>query len=228
MIVLYDLAGGDGRRFSPYCWRARMALAHKGLACETVASWFSDISAIADGKQKTVPVIEDGGRVIGDSWAIANYLEDAYPDLPSLFGGPAGRALTLFLQNWIVGVLHPGIITLVLLDIHDQLAENDKAYFRASREKRFGRSLEDVQRGRETRVDEVRKSMQPLRQVLAAQPWFGGAVPLFADYVVFGALQWPRVVSRFPLLADDDPLAAWFAKCADLFDGLGRRALPSQ
>ena len=30
---LYDLAGADPNlRFSPYCWRAKFALAHKGLA----------------------------------------------------------------------------------------------------------------------------------------------------------------------------------------------------
>ena len=36
-IRLYDLAGAEAeRRFSPFCWRARMALAHKGLDVETV------------------------------------------------------------------------------------------------------------------------------------------------------------------------------------------------
>jgi len=30
-IVLHDLTGADDRRFSPNCWRTRMALAHKGL-----------------------------------------------------------------------------------------------------------------------------------------------------------------------------------------------------
>ena len=36
MKKLYELAGADeNRRFSPYCWRARMALAHKGLEVES-------------------------------------------------------------------------------------------------------------------------------------------------------------------------------------------------
>ncbi len=31
-ITMYDLAGADpNRRFSPFCWRTKMALAHKGL-----------------------------------------------------------------------------------------------------------------------------------------------------------------------------------------------------
>ena len=41
-ITLYDLAGAeDDRRFSPYCWRIRMALKHKGLEFETLAWRFS-------------------------------------------------------------------------------------------------------------------------------------------------------------------------------------------
>ncbi|MDE1903950.1 MAG: glutathione S-transferase N-terminal domain-containing protein, partial [Alphaproteobacteria bacterium] len=37
MLKLFDLAGADDdRRFSPYCWRVKLALAHKGLPVETV------------------------------------------------------------------------------------------------------------------------------------------------------------------------------------------------
>ena len=227
MIRLYDLASADGRRFSPYCWRTRLALAHKGLGYRAIGTRFADIASIGDGTQKTVPVIEDGGRFIADSWTIANYLEDKYANAPSLFCGPTGHALTLFVQNWVVEVLHRAIIELIPHDIYVQLDEGDRAYFRTTREKRFGRTLEEVQSGRESRVLDFRKSLQPLRQFLATQKWLGGDAPLYADYVVFGALQWPSVVSRFPLLADDDPLVVWLTRCRDLFDGLGRHALPS-
>ncbi len=100
MAVLFDLAAGDDRRFSPHCWRTRLALAHKNLPCEARATRFTDIASIADGKQKTVPVLDDEGKIVGDSWAIAEYLEETYPNAPSLFGGAAGRALTLFVQDW--------------------------------------------------------------------------------------------------------------------------------
>ena len=226
MIALYEIVGAEGRSFSPNCWRTRMALAHKKLPYETVPLRYSDIASMLDGKQKTVPVIEDAGRIVGDSWAIANYLEDSYRGGPSLFGGGAGRDLTLFVQSWTADFLHRGVIDLVLLDIYEQLHESDKPYFRASRERRFGRSLEGVQAGRETRVVAFRAGLQPLRTALAAQPWLGGPSPLYADYLVFGAFQWARMVSRFSLIAEDDPIAGWFERCLDLFDGLGRRALP--
>lgn len=227
MIEFYDLADKDGRRFSPNCWRTRMALEHKGLPYRAVPVHFTQIPKIADGKQKTVPVIVDGPKTIGDSWHIAHYLEETYPDRPSLFGSGDGSALTLFLQSWTADVVHRGAIGLIVLDICGRIADVDKAYFRASREKRFGRTLEDVQAGRETRVVEFRASLQPLRMTLQSQPWISGASPHYADYLVFGAFQWARMVSSFALLSPDDIVAAWFERGLDLFDGLGRRALPA-
>ena len=108
-IKMYDLAGADpDRRFSPYCWRIRMALAHKHLAVETIPWRYCEKAAIAHSGHDKVPVIEDGGRAVGDSWAIANYLEDAYPERPSLFGGAAARAIARFVNNWADTVQNPG------------------------------------------------------------------------------------------------------------------------
>jgi glutathione S-transferase len=204
-----------------------MALAHKGLEHRAVPVHFAGIPQIADGKQKTVPVIVDGGIVVADSWKIANYLEETYPDRPSLFGSAEARALTLFVQSWTADVLHRHVISLILHDIYLQLDEGDKAYFRTSREKRFARTLEEVQSGRETRVAELRASLQPIRMVLQTQPWLGGASPRYADFLIFGAFQWARVASSFALLTTDDVIAQWFERCLDLFGGLGRRALPA-
>ena len=76
--------------------------------------------------------------------------------------------------------------------------------------------------GRETRVDAFRASLEPLRSMLTYQPFIGGQAPLYCDYIVFGAFQWARITSPFVLLAEDDPVAAWFERCLDLHDGLGR------
>ena len=85
-IQLYDLTGAQPeRRFSPYCWRTKLALAHKGLAFDTISWRFTDKDAIAFSGQGRVPVLVDGDRVVFDSWTIATYLEDAYPDRPSRF-----------------------------------------------------------------------------------------------------------------------------------------------
>ena len=48
--------------------------------------------------------------------------------------------------------------------------------------------------------------------------------PNYADYIVFGAFQWARVVSPFKLLAEEDPVYAWREKLLDAFDGMARQS----
>ena len=224
-IIMHDLAGADpALRFSPYCWRTRMALAHKGLAVQTIPWRFTDTAALAFSGQGRVPVIRDGERVVFDSWAIAEYLEDSYPDRPSLFGGATGRAHARFINAWVDGVLLGAIARLIVRDLLDVVAPQDVEYFRNSREARFGKTLEAVQAGRETTVADLRATLLPARLVLGKQPWLGGAAPSYADYILFGSLQWPRCVSRFELLAEDDVVAVWRGRMLDLFDGLARNA----
>ncbi len=71
-VTLYDLAGAEAeRRFSPFCWRTKMALAHKGIEVETVPWRFTEKDKLPQPNQGRVPVIVDDGRVVHDSSAIA-------------------------------------------------------------------------------------------------------------------------------------------------------------
>jgi glutathione S-transferase len=224
-ITLYDLAGAEAaRRFSPFCWRAKMALAHKGLQVETIPWRFTEKDKLPQPNQGRVPVIVDGGQVVHDSTAIADYLEAQYPDRPSLFGGAAGRALTRFVQNWTETVLQPGLIGFVVLDIHRHCHERDLDYFRRSREERFGTTLENVVKDREARLPAFRDSLAPLRRTVERQKFLAGETPAYADYIVFGAFQWARSISDFELLAADDPVAAWRGRLLDAFDGFARKS----
>jgi glutathione S-transferase len=222
-ILLYELAGSDSARpFSPHCWKAVMSLAHKGLDFQRIPVPFTSVPAVEGGASKLVPVIRDGDRIVSDSFAIATYLEEAYPDRPGLFGGPGGMAMARFVERWTQLTLHPYLGRAAVLDIHALLEPADQAYFRKSREERYGKPLEEVCAGREDGIAGFRAVLEPLRGMLGYQPFIGGAAPLFPDYIVFGALQWIRVVSPLRLLADDDPVAAWFGRCLDLYGGLGR------
>jgi glutathione S-transferase len=224
-ITLYDLAGAEtDRRFSPFCWRTKMALAHKGLPVETIAWRFTEKDKLPQPNQGRVPVIIDGGRVVHDSTAIADYLETRYPDRPPLFGDATAKALTRFVQNWTETVLQPGIIGFVVLDICRHSAPEDQDYFRRSREERFGTTLEDVVKDRAARLPAFRDSLGPLRRTVERQKFLGGEAPSYADYVVFGAFQWARAISDFELLAPEDPVAQWRGRLLDLFGGLARNA----
>ncbi len=223
--VLYDLCGTDDRRFSPYCWRVKLALAHKGLAFETAAVPFTGIPGVLGGRFKTVPILDDGGTIVADSLAIADYLEDTYHGRPSLYGGPGGRAAARFVDRWAVTQLHAPLVRIVVRDIHDRLEPADQAYFRQSREARFSKSLEEIEDKSAERVQSVRAALEPLRATLALQPFLGGEGPLMSDYCVFGTLQWARITSPVAILAEGDPVHAWFERCLDLYDGMGRRAV---
>jgi glutathione S-transferase len=221
-MKMYDLAGADpARRFSPYCWRIRLALAHKGLEVETIPWRFMQKEVLAPTGQGRVPVLVHGDRWVADSWDIATYLEATFPDRPSLFGGGAGRALSRLYSTHgdaLVGAVAP----FVVLDVFEHLDAGDRDYFRSSREQRFGKTLEALVADREARLPAFRDSLASLRATLRQQPFFGGATPLYADYALFGAFQWARAISPFRLLAADDPLAQWRGRLLDGFGGLAR------
>lgn len=225
-MTLYDLAGADPElRFSPHCWRARMAIAHKGLAVETIPWRFVEKDSIAISGQGKVPMLVDGDTVVSDSWAIARHLDEAYPNRPALFDGPAAEGLALFVKSWSETVLHPALVRLILMDIFNALHSDDQPYFRETREKAFGTSLEavvaaDPEGNRRT----WEAALKPLQTTLRKQPYLAGGSATFADYIVFGVFQWARTVSSKPLLPPDDPVAAWRDRLLDAFDGLARKA----
>ncbi len=223
--VLYELAAADpDRRFSPFCWRIRLALEHKGLAFEGRPWRFTETEALAFSSSDKVPVLVEDGRAIAESSVIAAHLEAAHPDRPSLFGGPAGAALTRFHVAWTDGVLHPALVPLLLLDIHRHLAGPDQAYFRQSREARFGKPLEAVCPDPEAQLAVLRRTLAPVRAVLRTQAFLGGEGPLYADHAVMGAFLWARGVSALALLAADDPVEAWRRRMLERL-GEGSRAL---
>ncbi len=226
-LVLYDLAAADPAiRFSPYCWRTRMALAHKGLEVETVPWRFVEKEAIAASGQGTVPVLVDGETWITDSDRIAEHLDRRHPARP-LFEGPQARAHARFIASWTLQVLQPGIMKQILGELFTFLDEGDKGYFRESREKRFGVALESISENAEAALPAFRASLGPLRATLEAQDFLGGAEPSYADYIVFGAFQWARVSCSRDLLEADDPVAAWRGRLLAAHGGLAA-AMPAR
>ena len=224
-IKLYDLAGAeDERRFSPYCWRAKMALKHKGLDFETIAWRFTEKDAIAPYMSTTVPVLVDGSNSVYDSWAIALYLDEVYPSRPRLFEGMESRNLCDFFNQWVFKALHPPLLRAIIGDLFGKLAERDKAYFRESREKRFGTTLEQVGGDPKGALATFRGALDPVRPLLVQNAFICGNGPGYADYILFGTFQWARCVSPTRLLEPDDPLYAWRERLLKLHDGYAWKA----
>ncbi|WP_425987815.1 glutathione S-transferase family protein [Afipia sp. DC4300-2b1] len=222
---LFELCGTETERvFSPFCWRTRMALAHKDIKAETIPWRFSEKDAIAPHQSDKVPVLIDGETSVADSWAIANYLEDTYVDRPSLFGGEGGRAMGRMLNWWGDTVVLGGIFPMIAADIHGLLRPADQAYFRKTREARLGKTLEEAAANRDQAVEGFRNALNPMRLTLKTQPYLGGTSPNYADYIVFGPFQWARATSPFKLLKEDDPVYAWREKLLDAFGGMARNS----
>lgn len=222
---LFELCGTETERvFSPFCWRTRMALAHKDIKAETIPWRFSEKDAIAPHQSDKVPVLIDGETSVADSWAIANYLEDTYADRPSLFGGEGGRAMGRMLNWWGDTVVLGGIFPMIAADIHGLLRPADQAYFRKTREARLGKTLEEAAANRDQAVEGFRNALNPMRLTLKTQPYLGGTSPNYADYIVFGPFQWARATSPFKLLKEDDPVYAWREKLLDAFGGMARNS----
>lgn len=224
-IKIYDLAAADeNRRFSPYCWRTKLALAHKGLEFETIPWRMTEKDQIAFAESERVPVIVDGSKHVKDSWAIAVYLEKTYPDRPSLFGGDAGIALSRFINFWADTVMLMAIIPIAGFDIYKSIHEKDQGYFRTTREARLGTKLETLTASPE-RIEAFRKAIDPVRKTLETQPYLGGEKPHYADYSVFGGFQFARCISPAKLLEPSDPVYAWRGRILEAFDGLAAKAV---
>ncbi len=81
--------------------RVSLALAHKGLDAEVVMLDPADRSRVVElSGQDLVPVIEHDGRVVADSPAILEYLEELQPE-PALFpADPAREAELRVFVDW--------------------------------------------------------------------------------------------------------------------------------
>ena len=224
-IQLYELVGKDDRRFSPYCWRTRMALEHKGLDYETIPVRFTDKDLIAFSDQDRVPIIKDGDIVVADSWAIAEYLEDQYRDGKPLFGGNIGHGLARFLNVWADRALHAALIRLVIVDILDHVDDADRDYFIETRTARFGKHPAEVQTRSEADIKAFGYAVSTIKAALGGDAFLGGNDASYGDYILFGAFSWARSISEFPLLMAGDPVYDWRNRMLDLFNGMPRKAV---
>jgi glutathione S-transferase len=224
-VALYELVLEDGRSASPYVWRIRYALAHKGIAFESRPVGFTEIRALCGGRFKTVPILEHGATLMNESWQIAEYLDRVFSERP-LFATPAENATVRLADDLLSASLLRRMFFVYVLDVHNAARPADRAYFRASREEWLkGTTLEAFTAERATHLPKLRAALAPLRTQLARFPFLGGAAPNYADYIALGYFQWVASVATLPLLAhDDELLRAWLERGLDLYGGIGRDA----
>ena len=222
IITLYDLQLSTGATISPFVWATKYAVKHKGLELDIVPGGFTGIMERSGGRTERLPAIVDGGEWVLDSWLIAEYLDATYPERPTLIGDPSVKVLTQMVEGWLWQVAVGPWMTCFLKSYRDLSLPQDHAYVTESRERMFGRRIEDIVVGREDRLPTVPPKLDLLRNALAEHRWLGGETPNYADYRALSVFLFCASVADTPVLTDDDPLRDWIERGFDLYGGLGR------
>jgi glutathione S-transferase len=221
-ITFYDLQLSTGCTISPFVWATKYALAHKGFDLDIVPGGFTGIMDRTGGKTERLPAIVDDGEWVLDSWLIAEYLDRKYPDRPTLIGDPGVKPLTQMVETWLWQQAISPWMTCFLKSYRDLSLPQDHAYVTESRERMFGRKIDDIIIGREDRIPTVPPKLELLRQVLREHKWLGGEAPNYADYRALSVFLFCASVADTPVLTDDDPLRDWIERGFDLHGRLGR------
>ena len=140
-IRLYDLVLKSGVTLSPFVWRTKLALRHKGFEIDDVETSYMGIRRMLDGSYKRLPVIDDDGRIVPDSWDIARYLDETYPDRPMLYRSDSERNFARFIDGWMWRtIIHPWF-TCYTLDQVKLVHDEDRDYVLNAHQRKLPRMM---------------------------------------------------------------------------------------
>ncbi|MGH1486770.1 MAG: glutathione S-transferase N-terminal domain-containing protein [Cellvibrionaceae bacterium] len=217
-VTLYELAGNDpDKKFSPHCWKSRLAIEHKKITCESQSVRFTEKDKIEFSGQPLLPVFVDGDNTVTDSWQVASYLEDNFPDSPSLFNDAAGKALAESINHWCDTDLAKHIRPIILMDIYGLIAEKDRVYFRESREGKIGMTLEEFSAKADAAIQGLRSELEKIREIISMQPYIGGQSPSYADICLLGTFMWIACVNKVEFLDKQDSVYDWYQRMLEQY-----------
>jgi len=207
---LYELRGAEpDLLFSPYCWRVRLALLHKGLEFVSRPVRFTDKAELAFSGQKLVPVLREDDRVVHDSLAIFRYLDEAYPRRP-LLGDPTAYQRAKVIERLTFMSMRMPLLKILVPRVHAVIDPADRDYFRRTREQAFGQTLEafaDPSGG----TQQFREALEPLERLLAEHPYLDGEAAGGVDYLIMGLLLWAWCLGAQPW-EEASAVGAWFRR----------------
>lgn len=221
-ITFFDLQHASGCTTSPFVWATKYALKHKGFDLDVVDGGFTGILDRTGGRSERLPVIVDDGHWVLDSWLIAEYLDETYPDRPTLIGDPAVKALAQFLESWLWQTVVGPWARAFAVQYRDRCKPEDIDYIVSSRLRMWGAPMEELVKGREDVFPKVLPQLELLRGVLKDRKWLGGDSPSYADYRALCVFLWAASVADTPPMTEDEPLRDWIERGFDLYGGLGR------
>lgn len=183
-MKLYELRGKDPKYlWSSNPWKSRICLNLKGIKFDSIPLTYPEIHALLPSvlnKEEgcTVPVLVDGECVIQDSFEIAKYLDQKYPE-PSIFQG--NQALHQFFYDWFDLEVKRPLFKLVILDIASKLDDESKEYYIQKNTKLFGELHAASQDNREQNIQRVQTNLSLLFKHLDTNSFISGETIGWAD-----------------------------------------------
>jgi glutathione S-transferase len=193
----------------------RIILNYKNIPHKTEWVEFPDVATVAErigaphtvlrsgGRPLyTVPILRDPAteRCLSGSLQIALNLERMHPDTPTLFPRGTEDAIVAFNTQFVPTVAR-ALAKLLVARTWAQLNEESKPYFRTTRERLFGQTLESLTppgAGTVARWAAVREALEPFAKDADARgqsnTFLFGERETYADIVVVGWLGWARRV----------------------------------
>ncbi len=156
-------------------------------------------------------LVDVDGSVTSDSFRIMRELEQRYPQAPLITPGDHSLG---FVRAWTDRSLLGAIFKVVAPKIHAVLDGEDKTYFRTSREKFLGVTLEALAEDEAKYRVILNATVEPLRGLLAKQACVSGEQVGAADVLILACILWAEGVLGGPVFPEDDSISAWRARMA--------------
>lgn len=150
----------------------------------------------------TLPAIHDSstGKVITDSYNIAVYLDEVYPDKPALFPFSTKAAIATLDYLFMTTAGTP-LSSLMLPSSCLSLNPRSEEYFRKTREESYKKKLEEFSPAgpvREKFWSEVEQVFTHLAHIYdrngADKPFFLGDTFSYAECIIAGFLMWIKII----------------------------------
>ena len=203
MLELYQF------EMSHYCEKVRLILDYKGLDYRKieVTLGIGQLELFQMSGKRQVPVLKDGGDVIADSTAIAEYLDRKYPDKPIIPSDPKQKGLCLQMEQWadesiglnarkaLIGALSrnqsfrtsvlPSATPGILKDLVGAIPGDFLSVLGLG----VGMGPDSVKEAE----DALKRSLTALCFILLEQPYLVGETPTLADFAIAGLTMYVKV-----------------------------------
>lgn len=103
---------------SPFCRKVRLSLAEKKIECELVEEryWEQDPDFMRRNPAGKVPILKIDGKILTESAAICEYLEEMHPDPALVPKGPEARHEVRRLVGWFDDKFHSEVTSKLLYE----------------------------------------------------------------------------------------------------------------